>query len=158
VPSVTLSEKRNLLAKIELFSDFSAEQLEALARVARTKALARRAELFHKGDDGGEVYVVASGKLKALTTSAGGDDVVFTILGPGEVVGEISLVLRRPATATVTATHATTVMHLPGDKFLDVVRDHTDLLAELYELAVARDTETMSILAAEAESADGLLL
>ena len=121
-------------------------------------------QLFQKGaviireaDQPTGLYLIVSGEVQ-VSHEEGGEHLVLAQLGPGEVVGEISLVLRRPASATVTATHATTVLHLPGDKFLDAVRDHTELLAELYELAVARETETLSILAAEAESADGLLL
>jgi hypothetical protein len=96
VPSLTPSEKLKLLGNVPLFSDFSLKQLEAVSLVARTKILERREELFHKGDHGAEVYVVASGKLKALTTSAEGDDVVFSILGPGEVFGEVALLGATP--------------------------------------------------------------
>lgn len=115
------------------------------------------AAVIREGDEPTGLYLIVSGEVQ-VSRMEDGEPLVIAHLGPGEVVGEISLVLRRPATATVTATHPTTVMYLPGAKFLDVVRDHSDLLAELYELAIARETETLSILAAEAESADGLLL
>lgn len=115
------------------------------------------ANVIREGDEPTGLYLLVSGEVE-VSHDENGERLVLAHLGPGEVVGEISLVLRRPANATVTASHPTTVMHLPGDRFLDVVRDHTDLLAELYELAIARETETLSILAAEAESADGLLL
>ncbi len=138
MPSVTLSEKRNLLAKIELFSDFSAEQLEALASVARTKVLERRSELFHKGDDGGEVYVVASGKLKALTTSAAGDDVVFTILGPGEVVGEVALLVASPRTATVTAIEDCELLVIDRRDFISFLNTHPEIPLKLLSVLAMR--------------------
>ena len=47
--------------------------------------------------------LVRSGKLKALTTSDAGDDVVFSILGSNEVFGEIALLGGSERTATVTA-------------------------------------------------------
>ena len=35
---------------------------------ARSQSFKARQELFHKGDDGAQVYVVVHGKLKALIT------------------------------------------------------------------------------------------
>src|SRR5262249_39840478 len=79
---------------------------------------------------------------------------VLATLGPGEVVGEVSLVLRRPSTADVVAVHPTVTLHLSSDKFMSIVREHPAILAELYELAVRRDDETRSIVAQESTSAD----
>ncbi len=77
VPPIAPAEKLKLLANVELFSGFSEKQLAGVSQVARVKTLERREELFHKGDEGGEIYVVSSGKLKALTTSIDGDDVMW---------------------------------------------------------------------------------
>jgi CRP/FNR family cyclic AMP-dependent transcriptional regulator len=138
VPSVTPSEKLTLLSKIELFSDFSADQLAALSRVARTKVLERRAQLFHKGDEGGEVYVVASGKLKALTTSSGGDDVVFSILGPGEVVGEVALLGASPRTATVTAIEDCQLLVIDRRDFMSFLTTHPEIPRKLLTVLAMR--------------------
>ena len=71
VPPIAPAEKLKLLANVELFSGFSEKQLVGVSHVAHVKTLERREELFHKGDGGGEIYVVASGKRKALTTGHG---------------------------------------------------------------------------------------
>ena len=66
--------------------------------------------------------------------------------------------LRRPATADVIAEHPTVTLHLPRDGFLDIVKRHPALLAQLYELAVKRDEETSSIVAQEATDIDEFVL
>lgn len=136
--SITSSEKLELLARVELFSDFTAKQLEALSAVARKKSLERREELFHKGDHGGEVYVVANGKLKVLTTSADGDDVVFSILGPGEVFGEVALLGAIPRTATVTAIEDCRLLAIDRREFMSFLRAHPEVSIKLLSVLATR--------------------
>ena len=138
VSPVTLSEKLKLLAKIELFSDFSVKQLEAVSSVARMKSLRRRQELFHKGDEGGDVYVIANGKLKALTTSIEGDDVVFSILGPGEVFGEVALLGATPRTATVTALEDCRLLVIDRREFMSFLSTNSEISLRLLAVLATR--------------------
>ena len=85
----------------------------------------------------------------------GEDEVLIVSLGVGEVIGEVSLVFRRVSNADVVAAHPTMTLHLPSARFMEIVREHPTLLAQLYELAVKRDEETSSIVAQEASDADG---
>ena len=138
VSSITPSEKLKLLANVGLFSDFSLKQLEAVSLVTRKKTLQRREELFHKGDHGGEVYVVASGKLKALTTSAEGDDVVFSILGPGEVFGEVALLGATPRTATVSAIEDCELFAIDRRDFMSFLRTNPEVSVKLLSVLATR--------------------
>lgn len=136
-PSASV-EKVTLLARVELFSGFSEQQLAGAAQVARLKTLRRREELFHKGDEGGEVYVVASGTLKALTTSIDGNDVVFSILGPGEVFGEVALLGATKRTATVTAIEDCTLVVIDRRDFLSYVKTDADMAVKLLSVLSMR--------------------
>ena len=138
VSSITPSEKLELLANVVLFSDFSVKQLEAVSLVARKKTLQRREELFHKGDHGGEIYVVASGKLKALTTSAEGDDVVFSILGPGEVFGEVALLGATPRTATVSAIEDCQLLAIDRRDFMSFLMTNPEVSVKLLSVLAMR--------------------
>ena len=136
--SITPSEKLKLLGHVPLFSDFSVKQLEAVSLVARTKILKRRDELFHKGDHGAEIYAVASGKLKVLTTSAEGDDVVFSILGPGEVFGEVALLGATPRTATVSAIEDCRLLVIDRRDFASFLRTNPEVSAKLLSVLAIR--------------------
>jgi CRP/FNR family cyclic AMP-dependent transcriptional regulator len=138
VPSITPSEKLKLLGNVPLFSDFSAKQLEAISLVARTKSLQRREQLFHKGDHGGEIYAVASGKLKVLTTSAEGDDVVFSILGPGEVFGEVALLGATPRTASVSAIEDCRLLVIDRRDFLAFLKTNPEVSVKLLSVLAIR--------------------
>jgi len=138
VAVITPSEKQKLLANVALFSDFTAKQLEAVSLVARNKTLERREELFHKGDQSGEVYVIVSGKLKALTTSAKGDDVVFSILGPGEVFGEVALLGATPRTATVTAIEDCHLLVIGQRDFMSFLKTNPEVPVKLLAVLATR--------------------
>ena len=130
--------KRELLAKDSLFSGLTADQLDELVAASRSLRLVKRDELFHKGDAGSQVYVVVSGKLKALTTSLEGDDVVFSILGPGEVFGEIALLGETPRTATVVAIERCELMVIDRRDFLALLKRHPDAAIRLLQLLAVR--------------------
>ena len=138
VSSITPSDKLKLLANVALFSDFSVKQLEAVSLVARKKTLQRRDELFHKGDPGGEIYIVVSGKLKALTTSVEGDDVVFSILGPGEVFGEVALLGATPRTATLSAIEDCQLLAIDRRDFMSFLRTNPEVSVKLLAVLAMR--------------------
>jgi len=139
-PVVGLSpaQKRELLANVPLFNGLDPTELDALIPVARTVSLTSREELFHKGDTGAQVYVVISGRLKALTTSDEGDDMVFNIVGPGEVLGEIALLGGTQRTATVTAIDPCELLIIDRRDFIAFLRNHPDVSIKLLDVLAKR--------------------
>jgi aquaporin Z len=59
--------------------------------------------VMREGDPGGEAYVVERGALDVRRGAAARDDVSLARLGPGDWVGEMSLLLDEPRSATVVA-------------------------------------------------------
>jgi CRP/FNR family cyclic AMP-dependent transcriptional regulator len=138
VGGLTPDKKRDLLSSVPLFKGLSPTEFNALAPVARTVKLKKREELFHKGDEAAQVYVVISGTLKALTTSDTGDDVVFSILGPGEVLGEIALLGGTPRTATVTAIDPSELLIIDRRDFITFLKSHPDVAIKLLDVLAQR--------------------
>jgi CRP-like cAMP-binding protein len=138
VPPLSRDEKRRLIGSVALFAGLSDKDLDELIAVARNTRLAARERLFHKGDEGTQVYVVIRGRLKALTTSDEGDDVVFSILGEGEVFGEIALLGRPQRTATVTAITPCDLLVIDRRDFLQFLRSHPEAAIELLSVLAER--------------------
>jgi CRP-like cAMP-binding protein len=115
--------------------------------------------LVRQGEDAGSLFLIATGGVEVRSVDADGDRVVLAQPGPGDVVGEISLVLRRPATADVVAVHTTVALELTRDAFHAAIREHPGLLQQLYEVATSREEETRSVVAREAlDVSDNVLL
>ena len=70
---------------------------------ARPLSLAASRTLFVAGDDGDGCYRVEEGLLKASVSVATGGERILAILGPGSVVGELSMIDSAPRSASVTA-------------------------------------------------------
>ena len=136
--AISPAEKLKLLGNVELFSSLSPHQLEDVSQVTRQKSLKRKEELFHKGDEGSQIYIVGSGKLKALTTSVDGDDVVFSILGVGEVIGEVALLGATARTATVTAIETCDLLVIDRRDFMSFLRTHPDVSVSLLHVLAIR--------------------
>jgi cAMP-dependent protein kinase regulator len=113
--------------------------------------------LIEQGETAAGLHLIASGEVTVMRAE-GDETLVLAELGPGDIVGEVSLVLRKPSTATVAAKHATLCLHLPREDFLELIREHPAILAELYDLAIRRDEETSSIVAQEVLDVDDNLL
>ncbi len=109
--------------------------------------------LIRKGEPPNGLHLIASGEVEVSTTE-GEERLVIAKLGPGEVVGEVAMILRRESMADVQAVHPSVTLFLSGAGFHEILRAHPTLLAQLYDLAVKRDEETSSVVAQEAQNAD----
>ena len=137
-PALTSDRKRELLARVPLFQGFGPRDLDALVPAVRAVELAAREELCHKGDPGSELYIVIDGRLKALTTSPEGDDVVFNVMGPGEVFGEMALLSERPRSATVRALERCELLVLDRRDFLAFLKRSPEIAVRMLTVLVER--------------------
>jgi CRP/FNR family transcriptional regulator, cyclic AMP receptor protein len=80
-----------LLANAPLFEGVEATELEPLRAAVRTRRFAKDEHVFREGDPGSHLYVIKSGQVKIVRVVAAGSEIVFAVVGPGEVFGELSL-------------------------------------------------------------------
>lgn len=93
----------DVLRRAPLFAALDDEQAAELRASMSEVTLARGDALFHEGDPGDRLYVVTEGKVKLHRTSPDGRENMLAVLGPGELIGELSLFDPGPRTATATA-------------------------------------------------------
>jgi cAMP-dependent protein kinase regulator len=148
----------NLVRHSAILSGVEAAKRAALIASFETRHFERGTRLVEQGQDAGQLFLIASGSVQVRGRDAQGEQVVLAQLGPGEVVGEISLVLRRPAVADVVALHPTIALVLSREQFHESVREHPTLLRELYDIAVQREQESSSLLAQKADDVSDMVL
>jgi CRP/FNR family cyclic AMP-dependent transcriptional regulator len=85
------------------FSVLPADFVAALFGQAAAVALARNQALFHAGDPCDGCYRVVDGLLKVTAAAPSRRERILAILGPGALVGELSLIDEAPRSASVTA-------------------------------------------------------
>ena len=86
-----------------LLAALPAEWSQSLFAKARPVSLAASETLFVAGEEGDGCYRVDEGLLKASVAAATGEERILAILGPGAVVGELSVIDGGPRSASVTA-------------------------------------------------------
>jgi len=93
--------------------------------------LSRGQVLFKEGDAGDQLFVVVDGKLKLGTTSNDGRENLLSILGPGDMFGELSLFDPGPRTATATAVVDSKLLALANDQVIGWVKEHPQVSLQL---------------------------
>jgi CRP/FNR family cyclic AMP-dependent transcriptional regulator len=72
-------------------SKISPELLAKLSDRGGQRTYARGELLIREGEASTEVYILLAGELRAFTSDAGGNELVYNVMTPGEFFGELSL-------------------------------------------------------------------
>jgi len=113
--------------------------------------------LITRGQEAERVLLIASGSV-SVSVPEGGDVLVLATLGAGDIVGEISMMLRRPATADVRALHPTLAFEIAREPLRGLMREMPPLLVELYDLATRRDDEVRAAAENDVLDAEDVIL
>jgi CRP/FNR family cyclic AMP-dependent transcriptional regulator len=85
------SEALALLSTTPLFAGVAPADLEPLLADVRLRRFATDSYVFRDGDPGDHLHLVARGEVKISRTTEAGGEVVFAVLGAGDVFGEIAV-------------------------------------------------------------------
>jgi len=139
------------LSGITLFRGLSSEQLEKLAVRLHEQALPPDTNVITAKEPGGGAYVILSGTVKVYVTHTDGTEVILAVLGPGEVVGEMSLADSLGRSASVLTLEDSTLLWMDRRTFLSsmeempaIARNLVGILSRRLRLA---DTHTRSLAA-----------
>jgi CRP-like cAMP-binding protein len=113
---------REALRASGLFGAADEAAIDALIRVLRIRRFRRAETIFHQGDPGDALFVLASGSVKVvLPSDEGAEPAIVAILGPGEFFGELAILDGAPHSATIVAVEPTETLVLHRDAFLDLI-------------------------------------
>jgi CRP-like cAMP-binding protein len=122
---------RAFLANLPLFRELPPEQLDRIAGHTRQVRAERGEILFHRGDPVHGFHVVIYGQIKLAFVSAGGDEKVVEILGPGSSFGEAVMFMRRPHVVTAQALADSLLLYVERDAVFDELRRDPDFAARM---------------------------
>lgn len=110
----------------------------ALRQAGHTRVYPARSTLLEEGMTSGAVIVVLVGRVRITTVSADGKETTLAVVGPGEVLGELSALDGRPHSASATALDAVEALVVHAPDFLRVVEGHGKLGLSLLRTVVTR--------------------
>ncbi|CAN5784348.1 Crp/Fnr family transcriptional regulator [soil metagenome] len=109
------------LARCPLFEHADEHILASLANRLRRRRFRRNEVIFHQGDPGDSLHVVAAGSVKIVLPSHEGDEAIIATLRPGDFFGELALLDGAARSATAAALDASETLVLPRPVFIELL-------------------------------------
>lgn len=135
----------NLLATSRFFQPLDRTQRLDLARRFVAHDVPAGMDLIREGEPGQGLFVLLSGEVDVWKRD-GDQKVLLATLRPGDVFGEIALVLEGPTTASVTAATECTVLFLARELFQRLVAAIPEIRAYVETLGDERMMDTRLVL------------
>jgi bacteriocin-type transport-associated protein len=119
---------RKVLYILGLLTD---EDVDWLAAAGARQAVAAGTTLIREGSVIASLFMVLEGQMRVTVSRP--QPRVLGLLGPGEILGEISFVDARPASATVTAATPAQVLNIPREAVSARLKSDVAFAARFYQ-------------------------
>lgn len=146
----------NLFTANPILRRASAHDRTTLLSQLELQSFSAGTELIEQGSKERGLFFIAAGRVRIVHDD--GEPVEIARISAGGTVGEVSLFLRRAATAAAITETTVVALHLAPDRLLAALRPLPELFVDLYSLALAREQETAGIAEAETGEADEIIL
>jgi CRP/FNR family transcriptional regulator len=126
------------LSQVPLFKDLTQRELQILGSTCREREFAANTTLLRQGETGVGLFIITSGAVSITQHREGGDEHEIARIGPGDVLGEMSLLDDLPRSATATATEPTRALSLPVWDFRAALREAPEIGIKLLAILSQR--------------------
>ncbi len=130
-------------ALLDLLGVSEGEALREIEASLRWVELPRGAQLYRQGDVADDLHIVASGRLRAITTDAHGRSTTVGEISRGQTVGEMALLEGQTRSASVYAVRDTLLLGLDRGALETVVARHPRLVLNISRLVGERLRRSM---------------
>ena len=110
---------------------------EGLLSQGRRRRYPTRSILFFEADDPSSVFAICSGLVK-LTINVDGHEVVLDVLGPGDLLGELSAIEGVTRSATAVAIKPVEAIAIPRAAFMSTVAADAEISGALLQMVARR--------------------
>ena len=136
-----MDDKLKALQQAAIFADLDDKSLEALARVTDRVAVKAGRVLMTEGEVVTHMYIMIDG---SASVHVDGNKVAD--LGPGRVIGELSMVDDKPSSATVVIDEPSHLWLVPRAGFLPVWEDNPEMSVAMLRAVVRKLRATDELL------------
>jgi CRP/FNR family transcriptional regulator, cyclic AMP receptor protein len=127
-----------MLEDIPLFSCLDAEAVRDFEKVATRKRFPKNAIVFSRGDESDSLYIVRSGKVKAVIHDEEGKEIVLADIGEGEYFGEMGVLDGVPRSATIVTQEPTEMLVIRRNDFKKLLSANPDMAFNLIAVVLQR--------------------
>lgn len=127
-----------LIRRVKLFASLTPTQAQAVAQSVEKRRFRRGEQVVVQGQKSDSLFIFLSGRARVVTADERGREVILATLGPGDYVGEMSLIDNQPHSATVSAEVATDTLVLGRAAFAQCLADNKAMAYALMKGLVQR--------------------
>lgn len=116
-----------LIKKSDWFRDLPDAMIERIQQGANAIELPPDEYLIHIGDKGNSMFLILAGWVKIIVNDEVEGEIIVNHVGPGELVGEMSLIDQRPRSASVVAISDIKVIEFTREVFFKILEEYPQL-------------------------------
>jgi CRP/FNR family cyclic AMP-dependent transcriptional regulator len=131
-------DERELLRTVPLFSELSDDAIASLGRLASRRRYPRDTVVFFENEEGDCLFMILEGRIKVTILGDDGREIILTMLGPGDLFGEMALLDNEPRSATAIAVEESELLLLQRSDFQAVVGENPGISSALIKVLSAR--------------------
>jgi len=129
----------DILSRVDLFSTLTKKELQTLAKSSQERSYSAGTTIISQGDTGVGLYVIKSGKVKVVqATNPDRAEEVLALIGPGDVLGEMSLLDDLPRSASAVAVDDVTAILMPIWEFRSTLLGNPEMAVKLLSVLSRR--------------------
>jgi CRP/FNR family transcriptional regulator, nitrogen oxide reductase regulator len=118
------NEYSEIVRGSSIFNSLDEKELEELVHLIREHRFPAGQTVFWEGDDSGNFYFIAEGRIKVSKLASTGKEIVLAYFGPGEMVGEVAVFENKPYPASAQSIESTRLLGIQKAAFMDFLTRH----------------------------------
>jgi CRP/FNR family transcriptional regulator, cyclic AMP receptor protein len=138
LPSLDQESRRAVLGHSPLFAGLEASTIDAVLAQAVVRRAVRGDVLLLRGQPSAGVFIIVTGRVRLGVVTEEGRELTLAILGPGHVMGEMSVLDGQDISADAAAIEDCVLLFLERSRFLRILRGNGDLCLRLMAVLVTR--------------------
>src|SRR5210317_1044726 len=127
-----------ILSGVKILQNLDAEIINEIAQHTQIEKFEPGEVVVKAGETGKRLYFIYEGRVEVRVPDLQGDVKRRILLKKGEIVGEISLLIKSSYTADVVAIDKTTTFYLDQEHFTRLVGEHTSFSEVMSQLMSSR--------------------
>lgn len=127
-----------MLRMLPLLSRLSESELLGLLPQIQHRSYPRRTLMLRAREKSDSIFVIVAGKAKISISDGAGRETTLTMIGAGEIFGEMSFLDGEPRSANVEAVEPCEVLYVPNAALKECLRNNFELAMHLLKVAVGR--------------------
>lgn len=126
------------VALVPIFSALSPEEMMEIAAITHDKRFEKGELVYFAGKEGKKLYVLHTGRVKISRIGPTGKTQVIRVIGPGEFMGELSILSQAALTDYAEALEPCTACMIEGVRLKELMKKYPSIALKVMEELSAR--------------------